>query len=63
MNFNDIVCFILKNIKLTDSCENLVNINYLFGIKQYYDEHFMKYAKDLYGVLFKYDLEIGLSYG
>lgn len=63
MKLNDIVCFILKNIKLTDSCENLVNINYLFGIKQYYDEHFMKYAKDQYGVLFKYDLEIGLSYG
>jgi hypothetical protein len=63
MNFNDIVCFVLKNIKLTDSCENLVNINYLFRIKQYYDEHFMRYAKEQYGILFAYDLEIGLNYG
>lgn len=55
---------LIRNVIVVhDSCENLVNINYLFGIKQYYDEHFMKYAKDQYGVLFKYDLEIGLNYG
>lgn len=55
---------LIRNVIVVhDSCENLVNINYLFRIKQYYDEHFMKYAKGQYGVLFKYDLEIGLNYG
>lgn len=55
---------LIRNIIVVhDSCENLVNINYLFEIKQFYDKHFLQYAKDKYGIFFNYDLEVGLSYG
>ena len=55
---------LIRNIIVVhDSCENLIDINYLFSIKQYYDEYFMNYAREKYGILFQYDLELGLSYG
>ena len=55
---------LIRNVIVVhDSCENLVNINYLFNIKQFYDKYFMEYAKEKYGILFAYDLEIGLNYG
>lgn len=55
---------LIRNIIVVhDSCENYFNINYLFEIKQFYDENFLKYAKKLYGIFFNYDLEVGLSYG
>lgn len=55
---------LIRNIIVVhDSCENYFDINLLFDIRQFYDENFLKYAKEKYGIFFNYDLEIGLSYG
>lgn len=64
MKFNDIVCkYSQKYLSQTDSCENLIDINLLFEIRKFYDEHFMNYSREKYGILFEYDLELGVSYG
>lgn len=55
---------LIRNIIVVhDSCENYFDINHLFEIRQFYDENFLKYAKEKYGIFFDYDLEVGLSYG
>lgn len=55
---------LIRNIIVVhDSCENYFDINLLFEIRQFYDENFLKYAKEKYGIFFDYDLEVGLSYG
>lgn len=59
----DIVCRIFRDICYTDSCENYVDINLLFDLKEYYDKNFMQKTKDKSGIDFCFDLEIGDSYG
>ena len=55
---------LIRNIIVVhDSCENYFDINLLFDIRQFYDENFLRYAKEQYGIFFDYDLEVGLSYG
>lgn len=52
-----------KNIIVVhDSCQNLVSMNEIFDILDFYLTEFMEFCYSLYGIRFMFDLEVGTDY-
>ena len=53
----------LKNIGcIHDSCQNLLSINDLWNVVNFYRKYFYDYVYESVGIRFDYDLEIGVDY-